>query len=270
MGLAASLCEVVNTMGLATGGILSFATNRRAMPESFSVSVPGHAELRINTSSGKVVVVAEERENVLVEAGVRSPDDIERDATGRMRIASARGGSADLELRCPAGTDLVVGTLSGHIELRGHFGAVRVNTVSGDIGAEAADEFDVRSISGHIRVDTCAGDCLLRTKSGRTEVGKARDVHISSISGKIRIDETTGTVRAQTVSGNVEVGTERDGDVAVQTMSGSVRVAVPEGVRPQTRLRSLSGRPRSDCEEGSDCQIAVRSLSGKIEVVRGS
>lgn len=239
------------------------------MPEPFSIAVPGHAELRINTSSGKVLVAAEERADVLVEAGVRSPDEVERDPTGRMRLTSARGGSTDLELRCPAGTDLVVGTLSGHIQLRGRFGAVRVNTVSGDVDAEAADELDVRSISGHIRVDSCAGDCLLRTKSGRTEVGKARDARISSISGKIRIDETTGTVRAQTVSGNVELGTERDGDVAVQTMSGSVRVAVPDGVRPQTRLSSLSGRPRSECEEGSDCQIAVRSLSGKIEVVRG-
>ena len=238
------------------------------MPDSFTLAVPGHAELRLSTSSGKITVVAEERDDVLVEGGVRSPDDVERDPIGRMRLTSARGGASDLQLRCPTGTDLVVGTISGHADLRGRFGVVRITTVSGSVEAEAADELDVRSISGSIRVESCASGCLLRTKSGRTEIGRARDAEISTISGKIRLDEASGTVRAQTVSGSIEIGTERDGDVGVQTMSGSVRVAVPEGVRPHTRLRSLSGRPRSDCEEGSDCQIAVRSLSGSIEVVR--
>jgi hypothetical protein len=52
-------------------------------------------------------------------------------------------------------------------------------------------------------------------------------------------------------------------------MSGSVRVAVPQGIRPSTRLRSLAGRPRCDCPEGEDCRITVKSLSGKIEVVPG-
>ena len=231
------------------------------------LSVPGHTELHLSTSSGRVLVTAEDRSDVVIEAGAPSEDRIDRDATGRIRLTSARGGSADLELRCPSGADLVVGTLSGHVQLQGQLGAVRVTTVSGNVEVGRAEELDVRSISADIKVERCAGECLLRTKSGRTEIGSARDARVSTISGRIRLDESTGTVRAQSVSGTVEVGTQRDGDVAVQTMSGAVRVAVPEGVRPHTRLRSLSGRPRCDCEEGSDCQIAVQSLSGKIEVV---
>jgi hypothetical protein len=65
----------------------------------------------------------------------------------------------------------------------------------------------------------------------------------------------------------VEIGTRRDGEVSVQTMSGSVRVAVPPGVRPNARLRSLAGRPRLACERGDDCRVEVQSLSGSIEVV---
>ena len=65
----------------------------------------------------------------------------------------------------------------------------------------------------------------------------------------------------------MELGTQGKGDVAVQTLSGSVRVEVPPDVRPSARLRSLSGRPRCDCELGNDCEIAVQSLSGRIEVV---
>jgi len=231
------------------------------------LSVPGHAELHLSTSSGRVLVTAEDRSDVVIEAGAPSEDRIDRDATGRIRLTSARGGSADLEVRCPSGTDLVAGTISGKVELEGLFGAVRVTTVNGDVKVDRAEELDVRCVSADIEVERCAGACLLRTKSGRTKIGSVRDARISTISGRILLDESTGTVRAQSVSGAVEVGTQRDGDVAVQTMSGAVRVAVPEGVRPHTRLRSLTGRPRCDCEEGSDCQIAVQSLSGKIEVV---
>ncbi len=72
---------------------------------------------------------------------------------------------------------------------------------------------------------------------------------------------------AAELEAKVEARTQGKDDVAVQTLSGSVRIEVPKDVRPNARLRSMTGRPRCDCEEGDDIQIAVRSMSGKIEVV---
>jgi DUF4097 and DUF4098 domain-containing protein YvlB len=236
------------------------------MPATFTIDIPGHAELHLTTRSGRLTVIAEERADVFAEEGASSRGP-ETDATGRISLGSAKGGSADLVVRCPAGTDLAVGTISGNVELRGPLGQVRITTVSGSARVERAEELDVRTISGSIDVDRCTGRCSLRSKSGHALCGSARDASVSTISGQIRLDETTGNVRAQTVSGTVEVGTQRDGDVAVQTISGSVKIEVPDGVRPDARLRSLAGRPRLDCPEGSDCRIAVRSMSGKIEVV---
>jgi len=232
-----------------------------------SIPVPGHAELHLMARSGRVSVVGEERPDVLIESGAPSRG-IETDETGRVRLGSAKGGSAALEVRCPAGSDVVIGTMSGRVELRGTLGDVRVTTVSGDIEVERAEALDVRTVAGSIEVGACPGQCSLRTKSGKASVGSAGDAFVSTISGAIRLGKTARKVRAQTVSGQVRVGTQNDGDVKVQTLSGSVTVEVPEGVRPEAHLASMTGRPRSDCPEGEDCRIAVRSVSGKIEVVR--
>ncbi len=238
------------------------------MPASpVAIRVPGPAELRLSTTSGNVEVRAEERSDVLIESGAPSEHRIENDATGRVALMSAKGGSAELRVRCPAGSDVVVGTVSGHVTLRGQFGDVRVTTISGHIEVERADALDVRTISGNIEVEQCAGGCSLRTKSGRTTIGRAGDTHVSTISGRIQLDEATGGVKMRSVSGEVELGAQGRGDVAVETMSGAVRVTVARGLRPSFHLRSLTGRPRCDCEEGNDCRIAVKSLSGRIEVV---
>ena len=238
------------------------------MPVSpVAIRVPGHAEVRLSTTSGNVEVIGEERPDVVIESGAPADQHIESDATGRVALTSARGGSANLQVRCPTGSDLVVGTVSGHVTLSGQLGNVRVTTISGHIEVERADALDVRTISGNIQVDRCAGGCSLRTKSGRTTIGIAGDTEVSTISGRITLDEAQGGVKMRSVSGAIELGTQGQGDVAVQTMSGSVRVAVARGVRPSARLRSLSGRPRCDCPEGEDCRINVNSLSGRIEVV---
>ncbi len=237
------------------------------MPATFSIDVHGHADLHVATRSGTVTVIAEERENVFAEEGGSSRGP-EVDPTGRISLGSARGGSANLVVRCPAGTDVTAGTISGNVMLRGPLGRVRITTVSGSATVERAEELDARTISGNIEVDRCTGRCSMRTKTGHTTCASARDARASTISGTIRFEETTGRVRAQSVSGTVEVGTQRDGDVAVQTVSGSVKIEVPDGVRPNAQLHSLTSRPRCDCPEGNDCQVAVRSMSGRITVVR--
>ena len=231
------------------------------------IPVPGTAELHLLTRSGHVEVHAEERDDVVIELGAPSEHRIESDATGRIKLPSARGGTATLVLRTPTGSDVVVGTISGNVKLQGQLGAVRVTTVSGSIEVDRAEALDARSVAGNIDVDRCSGQCRLQTKSGRAVCNSAASAQVSTISGLIKLGETAGSVSAQSASGKIEVDMRSAGDVKVRTMSGPVRVAVPRGVRPSTSLRSLSGRPRSECEEGNDCEIRVQSLSGRIEVV---
>lgn len=236
--------------------------------DSRTLPIPGHAELHVRTRSGRVSIVAEERADVFVESDAPLRDEkVHVDATGRASITSSRGGSGWLEIRCPAGTDVGVGTVSGNVELSGPMGAVKVITVSGHIEAERAETLDARSVAGSIEVRSCTGRCQLQTKSGRAICGTAAEAYASTLSGTISLAEIAGKVKAQSVSGKIDIGLSSAGDVKVQTMSGGVTVAVPQGMRPAAHLRSMTSRPRVDVEEGNDFQIRVQSLSGKIEVV---
>ncbi|MEX0786225.1 MAG: DUF4097 family beta strand repeat-containing protein [Dehalococcoidia bacterium] len=236
--------------------------------DSRILSIPGHAELHVRTRSGRVSIVAEERSDVSVESDAPLRDDkVEVDPRGRASITSSRGGSGWLEIRCPAGTDVGVGTVSGNVELAGPLGAVKVITVSGHIEVERAETLDARSVAGSIEVSSCVGRCQLQTKSGRAICGTAAEAQASTLSGMIRLAQIAGNVSAQSVSGKIDIGMRSAGDVKVQTMSGAVTVAVPHGMKPAAHLRSMTTRPRVDVEEGNDFQIRVQSLSGKIEVV---
>ena len=235
--------------------------------EGVTMTVRGRPSLCLATRSGVVEVSAEEREDIVFEAGLSSAGDVEQDAAGRITATSARRGSAGLKVRCPTGTDVVVGTASGRVELRGRLGHVRVTTVSGRIEVDEAESLDLRSVSGSIVVAQCGGRCRVQTKSGRATVGIVEDADVSTVSGQVRLASSSGSIRVRTASGSVEVGMEGGGDVDVQTLSGSVGVEVPEGVRPDVKLRSKTGRPRCDCLEGRDCRIVVSSMSGKIRVV---
>jgi DUF4097 and DUF4098 domain-containing protein YvlB len=236
------------------------------MSESVTLPVPGTADLHLHTSSGSIQVIAEERDDVLVERGAPEAG-IEVDATGRIAFKSAKGGSSSLVVRCPTGSDVRVGSMSGSVQLTGQFGEVAITSVSGSAKVDRAESLHVNLVSGSIEVGSCSGVCRLQTKSGTTTIGSSGDTLASTISGRIQLERATGNVKMRTVSGSIDVGLEGKGDVKVETMSGSVRVEVPPGVRPSTKLKSLSGRPKSQCEEGDDCRITVHSLSGRIEVV---
>lgn len=231
------------------------------------LSIPGHAELHVTTRSGRVTITAEERSDVVIESGAPSRDSIEVDATGRITLTSANKGTSALDVRCPTGSDVGAGTITGTVELQGQFGAVRVTTVSASVTVDGAESLDVRSMTGSIDVRNCSGRCRIQTKSGRAECASAGDILVSTMSGGIHVTNVGGSAKVQTASGSVELSVAGKGGVTVETMSGAVRVAVPRGVRPNARLRSLTGRPRCDCEEGNDLDIDVRSMSGKIEVV---
>jgi DUF4097 and DUF4098 domain-containing protein YvlB len=219
--------------------------------------VPQH--LTITTASGGVVITGEDRADVVVEGKASieqaGPDEI-----------AVHAKSANLDVRCPAGTHVRVGTASGRVELRGRLGDARVTTKSSSIKVEEVDALELRSESGSIDVGICVGYCRLQTASGSVRVDDAGDVDISARSGSIKVSRASGG-KVHGVSGSVDVGATGEDDLEVRLISGSVKVTVPDGVRPQVRLQSVSGNARCDCEEGDDCCIKVTSVSGSIQVV---
>jgi DUF4097 and DUF4098 domain-containing protein YvlB len=261
--------------------------------------LPPGTSLRVVASSANVTVIAEDRPDVEAPDGARVETrgrDKARDGEGGKRhrrpkkalrilhklarefvhgpqqrdptleIRAPRGSSRDLEVRCPTGTPVSVGTISGDVRLRGDFGPATVTTTSGDIFVDHAAALDVRSVSGDLEVDCCSGLTRLNTKSGHIEAGDTGPTQATSVSGRVRLRNTAGGVTVRTISGNVEMGTDGTEAVNARTVSGRITVRVPKERLPAARLHSLSGKINCDCPLGSDFPLEVTSVSGRIEV----
>lgn len=222
--------------------------------------MPDPDSVHISTRSGDVRVLAEEGAELSVEGGT-----IERHDDGTIHVHRAPT-SSTIEVRCAAGTDVTVGTVSGKIELLGSLGAVRVASVSGKIRVVEATRVDVRTKSGKIDIGTCSDECRIMTKSASVHVGSAGRAMVAAISGVVLL-ENVSAAEVKTVSGKVLLAVAPNaGRVSVHTVSGKVEVRVPAETRPATRLRSISGKIQCDCTTGDDGEIAVKSVSGAIRV----
>jgi DUF4097 and DUF4098 domain-containing protein YvlB len=228
--------------------------------------LPVAVTLRLQSRSGKVLVVAEAREDV--EAETDAVESYFDQAEATLVIRSSRGGSKPLTVRCPIDTDLNIGTHSGSVRLDGKFGTVRVTTMSGNIDVESAEEADLRSMSGSVSIATCFGRCRMNAMSGKLAGGKVDSLWANTVSGGIRVERVVGEVHAHSVSGSIELFANGDGEIAVKTVSGKVHIGLPDGTEPHTYFKTR-GHVRCDFAQGDDCTIKAASLSGSIEVVPG-
>jgi DUF4097 and DUF4098 domain-containing protein YvlB len=212
--------------------------------------------VRIATTSGAVRVIAEDRADVDVADSLAfSVDD---------SVMTLSTGSRRALVRVPIGTDLVVGTTSGHAEVIGLVGSAAVTTTSGRVSVEAARSVDIRTASGRIEVGSVAGSCRVLTRSGRVVIGTCGDAHLTSTSGRISLDAAGGPVHAHCVSGRIDITVNSAQDVEAETVSGRISVRLPAGVRPQVIGRRATAEPGS---EDYDCVVRARSVSGRIDVV---
>ncbi len=175
--------------------------------------------------------------------------------------------SRAVEITVPIDTDIAIGVSSGRVDCEGQLGAVSVNSRSGRVVVAEAREVDVRTTSGSVVVGRCHGMCRASVKSGTIHVGDAGTVEASTISGRIEVD-AADVIRVNAVSGTIKLGSRGYPDIVVRTVSGSVRITVPSGTAPASRISALVGSIRSDCVAGNDGSIAVSTTSGSIRVAQ--
>jgi DUF4097 and DUF4098 domain-containing protein YvlB len=234
--------------------------------------LPLDGRIRVLSASGSVTVIAEERPDVDVEPGQRGVE-LKEGGRGRHRhrhgilghlrshehdegerqhrpVLEVKTKSGSVEVRCPIGTDVSVGAISGNVKLLGTFGSVKVSTVSGGIEIDnITGDLDARCVSGSISVARCAGRCDVSSKSGR-----------------VRVERVEGPTHASTISGGVEIGAAGSDEVELKMVSGGAKVTILGEKQPRVRFNSLSGKMHCDCKQGSDFDLKVRSISGSLEI----
>ena len=234
--------------------------------------LPPDGRIRVLSASGAVTVIAEERDDVDVEPGQRGVELKEggrgrhrhhRGLLGHLRshehgegerqhrpVLEVKAKSGNIEVRCPIGTDVSVGAISGSVKLKGSFGSVKVSAVSGGVDIDTVTgDLDARAVSGSIAVKRCAGRC-----------------DVSSKSGKVRVERVEGPTHASTISGGVEIGAAGSDEIELKMVSGGAKVTVLGEKQPRVRFNSLSGKMHCECKQGSDFDLKVRSISGSLEI----
>jgi DUF4097 and DUF4098 domain-containing protein YvlB len=187
--------------------------------------LPDGGRLKLMSGSGSIHVIAEDRDDVEIDQPRAHVD-------AKDHILEVRSKSGSVTARCPTGTRVYVGVISGSVRLEGTFASAKVSAISGSIHVDSVrGDVDVRSVSGSLSVESCGGNCCLNTKSGRITVG-----HV----GK--------DLQAATISGTIEAGTGGEGTVEVKTISEACRSGargtqspsqVPHSVRPCAMRLSL-------------------------------
>ena len=224
----------------------------------------GTLRLKISNRSGSVRVRAEGDAPLQITGAKES--HAEDPSTMRNKASSST-----IEVRCPAHTNVSIGTASGAVELTGVFGAVHVVTASGSVRIDEAESTDVRTASSSVKVRHCHGHCRVVTANGEIAVDNAGHVDLRSASGQVGVRHAaSGDVR--TASGAVSVGLvdfPADGRLRVDTISSSIDVRVPRGTHPHSRLLSMTGHVRCDCPDGAHGSIELRSVSGSIRLSDG-
>jgi DUF4097 and DUF4098 domain-containing protein YvlB len=178
----------------------------------------------------------------------------------------------------PMGTEVELVSTSGDMRVSGSLGTARLRTTSGQIEVDTVARLELSSTSGDSRVREVLDDCTVTTVSGDCVIthvgGRLTSTHVS---GDLRGSHIEGDLRVGTTSGDVRI--ERcDGDeVAMKTISGTLDLGLPTGIRVEADLSTLSGRATYP-DAGKPApeptgprrtvRLAARSISGDITIRR--
>lgn len=190
----------------------------------------------------------------------------------RVMIPRSFTGSVDIETvsgRLTAGetnaASALYGTTSGDISIDGGtHKELRADSVSGRIAVGNVQ-------ASKLRADTMSGDIEARGIFG--------EVNVDSTSGSIRIEaEGAREIDVDTTSGGTEVEctkTERLEKISADSVSGDVRIALPEGSGFTLRFDTVSGSQGNDFAMRNNTygdgriEIKVDTVSGALRLQQG-
>jgi hypothetical protein len=258
-------------------------------------------ELRV----AEVRVAAGDREDTVVEvrpSDGSKPDDVHAAeqtrveyADGRLFVKSPRrlrelspssdGGSIDVQIGLPAGSELIgraaVGAFSctgtlGRCELRSSAGEIRLGraaavklVTAGDILVErATGNAELTTATGEVRAGEVDGAAVIRNSNGDVHIGEVRgEVRVKSANGDIEIERCHDSLTARTANGDIRVGTVDHGSVVASTGRGRIEVGIADGVVAWLDLHTSFGHVYSDLDasdgpEPAEERVEVRARTG--------
>lgn len=262
---------------------------------------PEPIELYVELGKGSLTVDADDVASTTVLVAGRHADQVTVEQDGRhVRVLAPRqrtgflttsDSDLDVEVRLPAGSELVTRLGSADQRTRGPLGQVRLKSGSGDVELERVDghavvdtgsgDITVRDVGGELRVKSGSGDVQVGRVAGNAGVSTGSgDVSIETTaaaavlksgSGDLHVGRAEGDLSMSTASGDVSVGTQLGTGVNARNVSGDVRIGVPSGIPVWTDVSTVTGRIGSNLEGAGQpapgepyLEIRATTVSGDI------
>jgi hypothetical protein len=240
----------------------------------FSLRLPS-GEVSIRPVDGDIATVRDLSGRPLADRFqiTTGPESLELAVRQRFQISlqlgsfSTGGGSADLVVELPRGTNVALDTASADVVVAGLTGPGRYRTASGDLMlSDVGGDLAIEGVSGDVRIEAVSEiDVQARTISGDLQVRAPRlsRAELSTTSGDLRVDAELrgkGPFSMKTISGDALV-TNRGGlQVEAQTITGEISSAVSHRTEsgPGRRLL-IVGQPQAT--------LSFKSVSGDLSIL---
>lgn len=241
------------------GGV--FGAQERKKVE-LPLAVPDGKVLRIEANDGDITVRGgHDVGSISIDAAFRAYNDEEAkkmadrfmpvlqetDEEIVLKIEDPAGVAADIEIVMPKGVPVRIKNTSGDIEVSGTQNSVKIQNASGDIRVDGggnvvsiatsrgltkvlnttAKTIEVESKSGEIVLEKCDASCVLKTSSG--------DIYAYECAAR--------TMAAEAASGDIALDMTKpiEGAYNLRTVSGDIRLEVPDGSNTRVNLSTLRG-----------------------------
>ncbi len=166
----------------------------------------------------------------------------------------------------------------------------RISTVSGNIDVSQlwCDDCGLESTSGKIKLDRCeVNDLEVSSTSGKIQADNlicSDESEFSSTSGAVRVSGVLAQTDISTTSGSIELELSRpfEDDSSMSSLSGAIRLSMPENNGFELEFSSLSGRVTDEFTsfkgKGSGrttyrngkVKIEAETLSGAISIKKNN
>jgi hypothetical protein len=217
--------------------------------DTLRLDAPAGGLLRVRNPNGRIEVIGEDRDDVLVDAAKRARAESEEEA-GRLLEAirvehEESAESLDLEVEVPRKWNR-----HGHVNL--------------DLRVPRNLRVQCESVNGKVAVSGMRASVGARSSNGAVIVDDVvGDVHLYTANNKVACSCTCGTLVARSSNGKIELGEHR-GSIDASTSNGLIRASVEELGPAGVMLATSNGRIVLDLPDDADADVDVRVDNGII------
>jgi DUF4097 and DUF4098 domain-containing protein YvlB len=229
--------------------------------------------VHIDNPAGSIRVIGWDRAEVTVSGtlghgayGLDLGSDKRRTRVEVESEGNPHGVSSDLEVRVPAGSDVIIESFAASISVSDVKGTVTAETVNGDIRVgEAPREVQAESVNGGVTVSSRGGRVQAESVNGPVTVrGAGGEIDASTVNGPLTVTGANfARARLETVNGRIlfEGGLARGGTLDVGSVSGEVELVLPANTSADFSVTTFSGDIRN--ELGPAAHAASRHTTEK-------